>query len=194
VNAHVPAKWILLTVLAMGWACGPKNGAMAPASPWKESLAEYFDDSVDFTLNPQSLSGQWLFKYQEQLKGRMHYSEYVLGVNIVSVTNKTASGGEECKDLYCEVKARVKGNYQSGSLTLRVCDDSPGFDSFKAEDGRLYERVFVAFLKLYEKEDEGIGIHWHLSPLSKGLKEGMDGILQKDKQKDKSKKYIYEND
>jgi hypothetical protein len=167
---------------------------MVPKSPWEESLAEYFDDSVDFTVNPQSLSGQWLYKYQDQLKVRMASSEYVLGIQVISITKKTNPAGRECKDIYADVKARVKGDYEPGSLTLRVCDDEAGFDSFEEEDKRLYEKIFIAFLKLYEAGGGEVGIHWHLSPLSKGLKEGMDRILkEKTKKKKKSKKYVIEN-
>jgi len=176
--------------------CGSKGQTLVPKSPWDESLAEYFDDSVDFTLNPQSLSGQWLYKYQDQLVFRMTESEFVLGIDIISVTKKTDPMGKGCKDLYTEVRARVKGDYPFDTLTLRVCDSSPGFDSFKEGDTRLYDRVFIAFLKLYKKENGEVGIHWHLSPLSKGLKEGMDK-LQKEaknkKKKEKSKKYVIEN-
>lgn len=168
---------------------------MEPKSPWDESLAEYFDDSVDFTVNPQSLSGQWLQRYQDQLRVRMAEAEYVLGIKVISITTKTDPAGKECKDIYANVKARVKGDYEPGSVTLRVCDDEAGFDSFAEGDKRLYEKIFVAFLKVYQDESGEVGIHWHLSPLSKGLKDGMDRILkQKDKKKKKTKTYIIENE
>lgn len=177
--------------------CGPKNNKLTPKSPWDEGLAEYFDDSVDFTLNPQSLSGQWLYKYQDQLAVRMLESELVLGVDIVSITKKSDPSGRGCKDLYTEVKAKVKGTYEQGNVTLRVCDDQAGFDSFKEEDTRLFDKTFIAFIKLYGMEDGSVGMHWHLSPLSKGLKEGMVKILKESKDKKKkqdTKKYVIENE
>ena len=185
---------VVVTVAVLG--CGPKNQTLKPQSPWDEGLAEYFDDSVDFTLNPQSLSGQWLYKYQDQLAVRMIESELVLGVNIISITKKSDPSGKDCKDLYSEVKARVKGDYAPGSVTLRVCDDQAGFDSFKEEDTRLFDKIFIAFIKLYAVEDDSVGMHWHLSPLSKGLKDGMDNILKQSKDKKKkqeTQKYVIEN-
>jgi hypothetical protein len=191
-----PCRGMMLTFLVFLWAaCEHKVATPKPKTPWGPSLAEYFDDSVDFTINPQSLSGQWLFKYQEQLKVRMARSEHVMGISITSVTKKTDPDGKECKDIYAAVKAQVKGEWDKDTVTLRVCDTSAGFDSFREEDGRLFERAFIAFVKLYTLEDGSTGIHWHLSPLSQGLKDGMDGILKESKEKKKktdSKKYIYE--
>lgn len=190
-------KFALLAVASVAlWWCGSKTQTLTPKSPWDEGLAEYFDDSVDFTLNPQSLSGQWLYKYQDQLAVRMLESELVLGVNVISITRKSDPSGRGCKDLYSEIKAKVKGDYGQRSVILRVCDDQAGFDSFKEEDTRLFDKVFIAFIKLYTLEDGSVGMHWHLSPLSKGLKEGMDKILQESKDKKKkqeSKKYVIEN-
>jgi hypothetical protein len=188
------ALWIIGAVALLG--CGPKNGTLRPQSPWDEGLAEYFDDSVDFTLNPQSLSGQWLYKYQDQLSVRMLESELVLGVNVISITKKSDPSGRSCKDLYSEVKAKVKGEYGQKSVALRVCDDQAGFDSFKEEDTRLFEKIFIVFIKLYSMEDGNVGMHWHLSPLSKGLKDGMDKILKESKDKKKkqeTQKYVIEN-
>ena len=192
------SKLIVILLALLWWpACGHKAPVPTAKTPWESSLAEYFDDSLDFTLNPQSLSGQWLFKYQDQLKVRMIRSEYVMGVSIVSVTKKTDPEGKECKDIYATVKAQVKGEWDKDTLTLRVCDNMAGFDSFKEEDSRIFERAFIAFLKLYTIPDGSTGIHWHLSPLSQGLKDGMDGILKESKEKKKkteSKKYLYETD
>jgi len=188
---------LVLAAAVWGGCGGKKETTLVPKSPWDEKLAEYFDDSVDFTINPQELSGQWLFKYQDQLAVRMIDSEFVLGIKIISVTQKTDPMGKACKDLYTEVKARVKGKYEQDTIILHVCDDAAGYDSFKEDDTRLYERVFIAYIKLYKQTDGEVGIHWHLSPLSKGLKEGMDKILSDSKakkNKDENKKYVTPSD
>ena len=180
-----------LAFAAAAAGCGSKGNELKPKSPWDESLFEYFDDSIDFTINPQSLSGQWLFKYQKQLKGRLTHSEIVLGVKIISVTQKTTPKGRECKDLYSDVKANVKGDYEKDSITLTVCDDQPGFDSFREDDSRLFNRVLIAFVKLYEMEDGTVAMHWHLSPLSKDLKDGMDKIFKDGNVDDGVEKFIF---
>ena len=181
----------LLVFAAAAVGCGSKGKELKPNSPWDESLLEYFDDSIDFTINPQSLSGQWLFKYQKQLKGRLTHSEIVLGVDIISVTQKTTPEGRECKDLYCDVKANVKGDYGKDSITLVVCDNQPGFDSFREDDSRLFDRVLIAYVKLYENADGTVAMHWHLSPLSKDLKDGMDKIFKDGKVDDEDEKFIF---
>ncbi|MFH1434670.1 MAG: hypothetical protein ABIJ56_03035 [Pseudomonadota bacterium] len=182
---------VLLVFAAAAAGCGSKGNELKPKSPWEESFHEYFDDSIDYTINPQSLSGQWLFTYQKQLKGRLTYSEIVLGVNVVSITQKTNPEGRGCKDLYCDVKANVKGNYAKDSVTLTVCDDQAGFDSLSEDDSRLFDRVMIAFVKLYENADGTVAMHWHLSPLSKDLKDGMDKIFKDGKVDDGEEKYIF---
>ncbi len=184
-----------LSIFFMLVACGSGGATPAPKTPWEPSLAEYFDDSVDFTVNPQSLSGHWLIKYQEQLKVRLTKSEHILAVGVVSVTKKSATEGRECKDIFASIKAEVKGKWNKDNVTLRVCDNQAGFDSFREEDSRLFERTFIAFLKLYRSQDNSVGIHWHLSPLSQGLKDGMNAIRNESREKKKateSKKYIYD--
>jgi len=171
-------KKILVILFLFIFSCGGKKSSLNPKTPWEDSLAQYFDDSVDYTLNPQSLSGEWLNKYQEQLGVRIARSEYILGIKVTSVTKKVGEEGRECKDIFGQVKARVKGEWSGDSVTLHVCDDSAGFDSFKEDDSRLFDRVFIAFLKLYNNKEGAVGIHWHLSPLSKGLKEGMDNLMK----------------
>ncbi|MBW2264251.1 MAG: hypothetical protein JRG91_19980, partial [Deltaproteobacteria bacterium] len=45
----------------------------------------------------------------------------------------------------------------------------------------LTDKVFLAFLRLYKGEEDRVGIHWHLSPLSKGLMKAMDDIKKAEK-------------
>lgn len=188
---------ILLIIISARFAsCSGDKTALKPRSPWDESLVEFFDDSIDFTMDPQSLSGQWLYDYQNHLKMRMKKSEIVMAIKILSMTLKTDPEGRQCKDLYAQIKTIVKGSYPSSNITLRVCDNSMGFDSFKEDDRRIFDRIHVAFIKLYRRASGQVAMHWHLSPLSEGLKEGMDKIIEESKKERTEKKkeiFIYKS-
>ncbi len=172
------AMAVTLVLLASTSSCGPKVVELKPKHPWDPEYAQYFDDSVDFTMNPDSLSGQWMFSYKLELESRLSLADFVVAVRVQSINLKMDADGKQTKNLTLVVEKSVKGNYPGDSLVLTVADHMPGFDSFDEDDSRLTDKIFVAYLRLYEAEDKSVGIHWHLSPLSEGLKNGIDEILQ----------------
>ena len=171
---------ILVSILLLSTAasCGPKAGELQAKHPWDPEYAQYFDDSLDFTMNPDSLSGQWMFSYKLELESRISLADYVLAVRVQSINLKVDAAGKQAKNLNLVVEKDVKGEFPTESLVLTVTDDTPGFDSFNEDDARLTDKIFVAYLRLYETEDKSVAIHWHLSPLSEGLKDGIDEILK----------------
>jgi hypothetical protein len=177
----------ILVALVLLSGCGPKHGDLTVNRPWDPDYAEYFDDSVDFTMNPDSLSGQWMYSYKLELEGRVSLSDYIVAMRVQSVSVEIDNDGRQVKGLNATVEKNVKGSYPRDSLVLTVPDDQPGFGSFNVDDARLTDKVFIAFLRLYEKEDEKVGIHWHLSPLSKGLMKAMDDLKEEEKESKKSK-------
>jgi hypothetical protein len=187
--------WSLVLVLLAG--CGGGEGLVV-RHPWEPDLGAYFDDSVDFTMNPESLSGQWLYDYRTELSNRVQHSDYILAVRVDTVSVKTDVEGKQHKNLIVDVEKEVKGDFPDRSAVLSVADDQPGFDSFEEDDPRLMDKVYVAFLRVYEKESGEVGLHWHLSPLSEGLMEGMEDILEQSEPQDEkdegTKVYTIEQD
>jgi hypothetical protein len=170
--------------------CGGNEG-LTVKNPWDPDYAQYFDDSIDFTMNPESLSGQWLYDYQLELESRVSLSDYILAVRVDSINLKSDAAGKQWKNLGVNVEKKVKGEFPAKSVVLTVADDQPGFDSFQTDDGRLTDKVYLAFLRLYETETGDVGIHWHISPLSEGLMQGMNDILEEQKPKKKTDEKVY---
>jgi hypothetical protein len=173
-NAH--ARIAVAAAVVLAASCGPKHGNLTVNKPWDPDYAEYFDDSVDFTVNPGSLSGQWMYSYRLELEGRVSLSDYIVALRVQSVSVEEDGDGRQVKGLHTVLEKSVKGDFPGKSVTLTVSDDQPGFDSFSEDDSRLTDKVFLAFLRLYKDEEDRVGIHWHLSPLSKGLMKAMDEI------------------
>lgn len=172
--------------------CGPKHGDLLVNRPWDPDYAEYFDDSVDFTMNPDSLSGQWMYSYKLELEGRVSLSDYIVALRVQSVSVEVDNEDHQVKGLNTVVKKNVKGSYPDKAIVLTVPDDQPGFDSFDVDDTRLMDKVFVGFLRLYKTEEEKVGIHWHLSPLSKGLMKAMEDLRKQERDsKKKKEKEVY---
>ncbi len=165
-----------MAALLLAASCGPKHGNLTVNKPWDPDYAEYFDDSVDFTMNPDSLSGQWMYSYRLELEGRVSLSDYIVALRVQSVSVEEDNDGRQIKGLNAVIEKSVKGTFPGKALTLTVPDDQRGFDSFSEDDPRLTDRVFLAFLRLYKGEEDKVGIHWHLSPLSKGLMKAMDDM------------------
>ncbi len=176
--------------------CGGNEGLVVK-NPWDPDYAQYFDDSVDFTMNPESLSGQWLFDYKIELESRVSLADFILAVRVDSVNLKSDATSKEFKILNVDVEKQVKGEFPHKSIILSVADDQAGYDSFMEDDPRLMDKVYVAFLRLYDLEDGTIGVHWHLSPLSSGLMEGLEQIIEdakpKPKDDDNTKTYTVEH-
>ncbi len=170
------ARTAALAALLLAAGCGPKHGNLTVNKPWDPDYAEYFDDSVDFTMNPDSLSGQWMYSYRLELEGRVSLADYIVALRVQSVSVEEDNDGHQIKGLHTEIEKDVKGAFPGKTLTLTVPDTQPGFDSFSEDDARLTDKVFLAFLRLYKDEEDKVGIHWHLSPLSKGLMKAMDDI------------------
>lgn len=177
------AGLLVLAWLAAG--CGGNEG-LKIKHPWDPEYERYFDDSVDFTMNPESLSGQWLYDYKLELESRVSLADHILAVRVDSINLTTDAMGKEIKNLLVDVEKNVKGDFPGSQAILSVSDEQPGYDSFEIDDPRLMDKVYVAFIRVYEKEDGMPGLHWHLSPLSKGLMEGMDQILEDSKPKKKN--------
>lgn len=168
-------SWVVV-VIVLASACGGNEG-LKVKHPWDPDYAPYFDDSLDFTMNPESLSGQWLYDYKLELESRVSLSDFIMAVRVDTISLKTDATGKEHKNLTLDIEKQVKGEYPGKGIVLTVADDQPGYDSFEDDDPRLMDKVYIAFLRLYEMEDGTVGIHWHLSPLSEGLMEGMQQIL-----------------
>jgi len=164
----------LLVVASLIAGCGPKNTGLTTRKPWDPDHAQYFDDSVDFTMNPDSLSGQWMYSYKIELEGRVSLSDHIVAVRVVNVKHTEDADGRRSKDLLLSVEKDVKGVFPHDTFSLSVSETLPGYDSFSVDDPRLMDKVFLAFLRLYRDEDDEVGIHWHLSPLSEGLLEGIE--------------------
>jgi len=179
---------LLIVVAILAGGCGPRKAGLVVKHAWDPDYAEYFDDSVDFTMNPDSLSGQWMYSYRLELEGRMSLSDHIVAVDVESVNVQESLDGKFTKQLHCRFKKDIKGKFPSESFVLTVEEDRPGFDSFDGDDARLTDRVFVAFLRLYTTEEDTVGIHWHLSPLSKGLAGAIAEIQKQDKDKKKEDK------
>ena len=180
------AATFLVVVLAPG--CGPKSGDLQAKHPWDPDLVEYFDDSVDFTMNPDSLSGQWMYSYRLELEGRVSLSDFIVAVKVQSVSVESDMEDRQLKVLSTVVEKNVKGVFPRSGIVLSIPDDQPGFDSFDEDDPRLTDKVFIAFLRLYETETGPVGIHWHLSPLSKGLMKAMDEVQKQGEEEQKKGK------
>ncbi|MBW2264312.1 MAG: hypothetical protein JRG91_20285, partial [Deltaproteobacteria bacterium] len=120
------ARIAAAAVLLLAASCGPKHGNLTVNNPWDPDYAEYFDDSVDFTMNPDLLSGQWMYSYRLELEGRVSLSDYIVALRVRSVSVEEDSDGRQVKGLDAEIEKSVKGEFPGNSLTLTVPDDQPG--------------------------------------------------------------------
>lgn len=141
---------------------------------WDPYLNNYFDNSIDFLLNPEELSGEWKKQYIEELKGRVKYSDFIGVIKITSIREDVTPDGKEYKRIYGEVLKTYKLNQDTiktlNELELMAYQDIASFEIIEENIRRLLNNAFIAYITWYKDEvDNTIKNHWHLSPATKSV-------------------------
>ncbi len=140
-------------------------------APWESRETPFFDDGVDLVEDPQSLSGEWGFRQQNWLDGRIQLADSIAIVDIQTIQTKVDATGRQFKSLHIVVAEQLYGKNPTKDVSLQSPETAPGYPLILRHERHLQGR-FIAFVRWFrtgEDTAEAIGHHFHLSPASEAL-------------------------
>ncbi len=163
--------WIAgLALWGIGCAGVSSSVTVSELLPADEPL---FDHAVDFVEDPAVARGEWGGTFER----RVRRADLIAVVRIRSLSSDTVRNRSAYR-LTARVKDRLEGR-SPREVVLRVDDDRGGYETVQANEDRLLEHSFVAFIKwAADPESNEPVAHWHLSPDSKTVRENVDFFLR----------------
>jgi len=139
---------------------------------WDINLSKYFDDSIDFLLKPQKLSGEWLTQYMNELKGRIRYSDFIGVVRITGIREDISPEGRKERRVFGEIIKTYKIDKriikELKTVEFRTEENLASFEVIEENMRRILNNAFVAYVIWYKDPEKNIiKNHWHLSPATK---------------------------
>jgi len=161
---------VALATLGIGCAGTSSNLTVTELLPSDEPL---FDHAVDLVEEPVVVRDQWGGTFES----RVRRADSIAVVRVTSLSSDTVRNRSAYR-LTAKVKNRLKGS-SPREVVLRVQDDQRGYETVRANEDRLLEDPFVAFVKWgADPESDELIAHWHLSPSSDAVRENIDFFLR----------------
>lgn len=167
---RAPSLPALLFALAVALpACGSSRTVVRPTSPFEEVHARFFDDAADFISEPVALGGQWASDWDDELRGRVGYSDTIVLVKVETLRTSIDVERRRTYHLVCKANRMMRGELpEEDRIEVAVAEGSGGFETIARNERRLVEGQYLLFIKwAQEGEDSEVTIpKWHLSPAS----------------------------
>jgi hypothetical protein len=141
---------------------------LEPGRAWDASLADLFDDAVDWITPLRTLVGTpWFEEYGARLARRVEEADVVAVVRFKA--SLPPGGAQATGALELEVLESLIGQAVPGMI-VRLDVLSAAAGRLDAESVRIEEQGrFVVFIRLYRGETGDVRNHWHLSPFDQDL-------------------------
>ena len=155
--------------------CG---GGFAVGRPWDAATeATVFDDGIDVVDDLAKLSGEWAFRARRDLDARSNLADTVAVVTIMSIGTMKDVDGSEARRIDGRVERTLYGASPGKNIVLESSASALGNALLTRHESRL-TGSYIVFLRWFEKEDETLGHHFHLSPSSPAIMEVVKENLQ----------------
>ena len=159
----------LVVAVAMGalWTACPSKGtslrtSRSQAKPWKASLAEVFDDELDYrTLATLKSDEPFAVRARRLMRKRIQHADIVVLGEVLNIADMMGQDGVSRRGVLLKVVSMLRGNQESlpgndkDQISLFLSDDHP---SFEAE--ALVGKEMVLFLRWLPGSGEP-AFRWH---------------------------------
>ena len=160
-------RFVLLMLIVAPWiaSCAAQavDAHMRVSGPFLSSDATLFDDGVDFVEDPGRLRGSWLGDFHDSLRRRIERADTIAVVRVEALGEGTDTSGGTTHVLSVSVEDTLKGELPDNA-TLASEPQSPGFGTIERAHSRLLHGRFTVFLRWYERAEDVVAGHFHLSP------------------------------
>lgn len=165
-------RLLIAAIACWGLGCAGV-AANAPVTDFRPSDAALFDNAVDMVASPVIVEGEWSGAFER----RVARADLIAEVRVQSLSSELIKRRSAYR-LDVKVKSRLKGS-STRELALRVSDDVPGYRSVQANEDRLLEDSFIAFVKWEANAAASELIaHWHLSPDTDAVRDKIEYLLR----------------
>ena len=166
---QITVSLIVFSLLAVGGCASPvAEGQMRVSGPFLASDAPLFDDGVDFIADPSRLDGSWLGDFRRNLDARIDRADAIAVVRVDAIGRGRDLAGGETQVLSVTTEQVLKGKLPE-QATFSSESSSPGFGTLTRAQSRLLHQRFTVFVRWYEREDEVVALHFHLSPATEAV-------------------------
>ena len=151
--------------------------------------AELFEDGFDFVKAPGSLEGEWLEGWRQDIEKRVNNSDFVAVITVTTLRTEVNLDRQTSYRVVAEIERKLYGDYPASEIELTTDENAYGYASVKENQEQYLNRVFVAYVRWYEKADGEVGGHWHLSPGSEAVVSATESLIAQ--RTDKTKKKVH---
>lgn len=144
-------------------------------APWDPSESQFFDDGADVVRDPGALSGEWAFRYRNEMEARIQLSDSITVVEIVTVQTETDISDRQMKRIDVAVVDRLYGSPPENRIALKSPEEAPGHELVVRHE-RHIRGHFLLFSRWFEEpgpSESAAGHHFHLSPASEATLESV---------------------
>jgi hypothetical protein len=120
---RVPAVALFVSALTLLWTLGCATASFQAGEPFAPGEARFFDDGIDLIENLESLSGEWGYRAQDDLSGRVQLADLVAVVDIVAVQLSQDVEGKESRRIDLQLKESLLGKSPGDILSLSASEE-----------------------------------------------------------------------
>ncbi|MDD5309029.1 MAG: hypothetical protein PHU25_17085 [Deltaproteobacteria bacterium] len=166
------------TLLATCACAGCGGAAFATGAPWDPKESRFFDDGVDVIDDMKRIDGEFAYRQEDELTGRVNLADLIAEVEIATLqTTRDMDGGEQ-KRMDVRVVTTLYGGAPAETITFASGSQSPGHGMILRYEDRLSGR-FLAFVRWFEDDRGRLAHHFHLSPASEAMKADVQARIER---------------
>ncbi len=151
---------------------------MEVSSPLTADDVRVLDNGVDFLADANSLAGQWLESWSEEMDLRIGRADLIVVLQVNAMHTDTDLERHTSHRLAATVLETMRGDAPD-EINLASHRDDPGYPTLERSTSRVLEARFVAFVKWTQPGGEGAPVvaRWHLSPDSEAVRDYVSGRI-----------------
>jgi hypothetical protein len=156
-------------------ACGGSDSVRV--SNFTEEHAKVFDNSVDFTADPELLENQAAQLWQSDLEARSKLSDFIGVATVSTLVSDVDLEKQTTYRLVSTIIRELYGDAHGKELTFAVKEGSEGYPRVELNQQRILNQNFVVYAKWVKQESGQIETRWHLSPASDNVIRRLNDVL-----------------
>jgi hypothetical protein len=167
--------------LAFSLACGEAKGPKRPLPAYEAQAKVLFDDVIDPAAVGLDFDKSYAPGQDPALRERVRQADAVLRAKVMTITSRTTEGRGSYQLALVALDDQLIGPFPPASpFLMRIDESSPSNGIVKHLEGGLVGKVFIVFVKAFQRADGDQELHAHLSPDTKATARAISDAQAKD--------------
>lgn len=172
-----PRVFLLVPLL---FACGgssPPSARPLTAEPLSVEDRPYFEEGVDFILDPEALEGRWALEWRQELEERVARADVIAIVRVHTLSTQTDLQRRVSFYFRVDEERRLLSEFPTDAA-LSSREGSLGYNTLVGNERRILQQQFVLFVKWDQPEGAtSVVPRWHMSPAAAGVVERVQRLV-----------------